>query len=149
MQVSDILEAIESGQVDSHLDMIREVISDRKTILGRRKHRQFSVGDVVRFVGLGAGAKYMNGETAVITEINPKTVWVRLTPESKHNLVNTRFGRSSKIKVYPNSIEFAYLDGIAQPALKKIEDYYVQSKTVDGVTTNYNPDGSIKNVTGL
>jgi hypothetical protein len=109
-----LAEEIMDGFHDHELRAISEALRDRKETLGRRKHRSFNVGDTVTFVNLGMGAKYMNGETAVIEELNPKTVWVRLTPDSKARLAGTRFGRSWRIKVYPNNIELSFLEGRAR-----------------------------------
>jgi hypothetical protein len=122
-----LIEEIVDGFHDHELRGIQEALSDRRKILASRRHRTFNIGDTVRFVGLGMGAKYMNGELAVIEDINPKTLWVRLTPESKARLAGSRFGRSSKIKVYPQHIELAYIDGVAQRPLKRIEDLKVVS----------------------
>lgn len=138
--VEQVILDIETGRYDGELRDIMEAIHDRREILGRRKHREFNVGDVVRFVNLGMGAKYMNGETAVIREVNQKTFWVELTPESKRRLTGTRFGRSSRIKVYPNSLELAFIDGEAKPALKKLADLDFGNITI----TDYN---GVKNVT--
>ena len=144
MQARDILDAIDSGQMDTHLKSLSEAIIERRGVLGRRKHREFNVGDVVRFVGLGAGAKYMNGLRARIVEINPKTVWVELLPEDRAAIRGTRFGRSSRIKVYPNSIELAFVNGHAQPAFAKIEDY-----RLDHIDTYINGVKQVKNVTPM
>lgn len=119
MHGDQVINDILAGVYDNSLDQIRDAISDRRDLLGARKHREFRVGDRVRFVGLGMGAKYMNGEEAVVVERNPKTLWVKLTPESRARIAGTRFGRSSQIKVYPNSLELV-LEGQAEPGLLKI-----------------------------
>jgi len=120
----DVATEIRRGLVsEEDMDLIVRAISDGRERLAARKIREIRPGDVVRFVKLGMGAKYMNGHTAIVESINWKTVWVRLTPDSKAALSGTRFGRSSKIKVYPNNIELAFITGTSSeppPKLKAV-----------------------------
>lgn len=120
MRTLEVVEAIENGALDSGLREIVDAIHERRDLLGRRKHRMFGIGDIVRFVNLGMGAKYMNGLRARIVEINPKTVWVELLPEDRALIRNKRLGRASRIKVYPNSLEFAFVEGHAEEPYPKL-----------------------------
>jgi hypothetical protein len=116
-----IIDEILDGGFDGQLEDMRDAINERRSILGQRKlHRDLQVGDIVRFVNLGMGAKYLNGIRARIDEINRKTVWVRILPEDRVKIAGTRFGRTSRIKVYPNSIELDHLDGIANEPFPKL-----------------------------
>jgi ribosomal protein S17 len=105
---------------DKDLDIFAEAIRHEKGNRAQERKDDMKRGDTVRFINLGTGSKYMTGHTAVIVEKNAKTLWVELTPESRRALVGTRFGRTSRIKVYPQNIELAYLEGESSEALPKL-----------------------------
>lgn len=148
-----------SGAFDEHLDVFEKAIRRRREKLAEEKLANLRPGDLVRFARLGMGAKYLNGHTAIIHSINWKTAWVTLTPETRAAIQGTRFGRSSRIKVYPGNLDLVALEGetaieVDRPLkqLKNIDDYYIAEMTDTTKdkkikTTRYNPDGSIIDVT--
>jgi len=134
-----IVQLIEEGQYDPYLEDMRRAIAERRDVLGQRKlHRELAYGDVVKFVNLGMGAKYLNGIRARIVEINRKTMWVEVLPEDRQLIAGTRFGRSRRIRVYPNSVELVHFDGVGIEAPAKLKN--LDNLFPHRVTKNVTPE---------
>jgi hypothetical protein len=118
--VGDVVTDIRNGMLDHGFDEIREAIRMRERRLAHEASYDLNEGDTIRIKGIGMGGKYLNGLLAVIDKVNPTTVWVRLTPESRAQVRGRRLGDAGKLKIPLTCVELAWTNGQSREALPKI-----------------------------
>ena len=97
--VQEVIFAIHTGRYDSQLNRISAALLERRKSLGVDRFGQLKVGDRVMLVGVGTGAKYLNGLTGTINKKLQVKLEVRMDPGQDTG----RF--SSLIRVPPNLLQ--------------------------------------------
>lgn len=77
MEIDELFEDITDGKLDKHLNVLTDIIIERRKVVAGQKLNQFQIGDVVKFNML-AKPKYLKGERATITGFANKRVWIKL-----------------------------------------------------------------------
>lgn len=75
MRLRDIVEAIDGGELDDHLEVISACVRDRRKALARRRAATLRRGDTVTFTQAMSPA-YLEGLTAKVVRVNHQTVTV-------------------------------------------------------------------------
>jgi len=95
----DVPYAIRSGKLDAQLNSIAAAVLERRKSLGVDRFGQLKVGDRVMLVGVGTGAKYLNGLTGTINKKLQVKLEVRMDPGQDTG----RFG--PLIRIPPNLLQ--------------------------------------------
>lgn len=97
MNITDIIQQIDSGALDAHFSKIRETMKEREKLLEKRKLRSLSVGDTV-WVTDQTRPTYLIGLEAEVIDINRARLVIKLK-----NGGTGRF-RGERINVYPHHV---------------------------------------------
>ena len=83
-KLTDILNAIEDGQLDDRLPMIQDVVNtrirDRRQKAANKARRELKPGDTISLTGIRP--KYANGKTAEVVRINRSRIVVRMLEDA-------------------------------------------------------------------
>jgi hypothetical protein len=97
--IQETILAIRIGKYDGLLGAITTAVLARRKELGVDRFGQLKVGDRVMLVGVGTGAKYLNGLTGTINKKLQVKLEVRMDPGQDTG----RFG--SLIRIPPNLLQ--------------------------------------------
>jgi len=75
MRLTDVVDAIDGGALDEHLEAVSAALRDRRRALARRRSADLQRGDTVEFLD-GVSPNYLAGLSAQVVRTNRETVTV-------------------------------------------------------------------------
>lgn len=119
--LTEVVSALRNGTFDADADLteLEHEIELRRKRAERRLLHELDYGDIVRFHGMGMGAKYLEGALARVVDVKMKRVVVQVTEMriSEREQRGKRFQVGSRIITYPSHLrKVNVVEGTSRPA---------------------------------